>query len=204
MVGSLLTGDRTLAGWWGPARPYDWSDAVEQAQVIAGVLGVSMSVVRGSDPSFHPGRCAALMIGDVHVGVAGELHPRVIEAMDLPERACAMELNLDVCGDRAAVIRRAPAVSTHPVAKEDLALVVADSVPVSEVSASLTEGAGDLLESVRLFDVYRGAQVAEGHRSLAFSLRFRATDRTLDAGEIQAARQAAIDSAARNCGAILR
>ena len=115
-----------------------------------------------------------------------------------------MELNLDVCGDRAAVIRRAPAVSTHPVAKEDLALVVADSVPVSEVSASLTEGAGELLESVRLFDVYRGAQVAEGHRSLAFSLRFRAADRTLDAGEIQAARQAAIDSAARNCGAVLR
>ena len=144
------------------------------------------------------------MIGEVQVGVAGELHPRVIEAMELPERACAMELNLVVCGDRAAVIRRAPAVSTHPVAKEDLALVVADSVPVSEVSASLTEGAGELLESVRLFDVYRGAQVAEGHRSLAFSLRFRAADRTLDAGEIQAARQAAIDSAARNCGAVLR
>ena len=204
MVGSLLTGDRTPAGWWGPARPYDWSDAVEHAQVIAGVLGVSISVARGSDPSFHPGRCAALMIGDVQVGVAGELHPRVIEAMELPERACAMELNLDVFGDRAAVIRPAPAVSTHPVAKEDLALVVADSVPVSEVSASLAEGAGELLESVRLFDVYRGAQVAEGHRSLAFSLRFRAADRTLDAGEIQAARQAAIDSAARNCGAVLR
>ena len=115
-----------------------------------------------------------------------------------------MELNLDTCRAAAPEIRRAPAVSTHPVAKEDLALVVADSVSVSAVAASLADGAGELLESLRLFDVYRGPQVAADHRSLAFSLRFRAPDRTLDAGEIQAARQSAIDAAARDCGASLR
>ncbi len=204
MVGALFAGERTPAGWWGPAHSFDWSDAIEHAQVIAEVLGVRMAISRGSDPTFHPGRCAALMIGDVHVGVAGELHPRVIEASELPARACAMELNLDTCRAAAPEIRRAPAVSTHPVAKEDLALVVADSVPVSAVAASLADGAGELLESLRLFDVYRGPQVATDHRSLAFSLRFRAPDRTLDAGEIQAARQSAIDAAARDCGASLR
>ena len=204
MVGCVLAGERTPAGWWGAARPFDWSDAVESAQVIAEVLGVELTVVRGSDPTFHPGRCAALMIGDAQVGVAGELHPRVIEATELPARACAMELNLDACRGAAHSVRRAPAVSTHPVAKEDLALVVADSVPASAVMRALRDGAGDLLESIRLFDVYRGSQVTGGHRSLAFALKFRAADRTLDAGEIQRARQAAIDSADRTCGATLR
>ena len=132
------------------------------------------------------------------------MHPRVIEATELPARACAMELNLDACRGAAHSVRRAPAVSTHPVAKEDLALVVADSVPASAVMRALRDGAGDLLESIRLFDVYRGSQVTGGHRSLAFALKFRAADRTLDAGEIQRARQAAIDLAARTCRATLR
>jgi phenylalanyl-tRNA synthetase beta chain len=204
MVGCVLAGERIPAGWWGPSRAHDWSDAVESAQVIAEVLGVELTIARGSDPTFHPGRCAALMIGEAQVGVAGELHPRVIEATELPARACAMELSLDACREAATAVRRAPEVSTHPVAKEDLALVVADDVPASAVLDSLREGAGDLLESIRLFDVYRGSQVAEGHRSLAFALKFRAADRTLDAGEILLARQAAIDSAARTCGATLR
>jgi phenylalanyl-tRNA synthetase beta chain len=90
------------------------------------------------------------------------------------------------------------------VAKEDLALVVSDAVTAADVEAALRAGAGELLESVRLFDVYRGPQVPEGHRSLAFALRFRAPDRTLEAAETAAARQSALESAARACGAVLR
>ena len=91
-----------------------------------------------------------------------------------------------------------------PVAKEDVALVVPRSTQAAAVAAALTQGAGDLLESVRLFDVYEGPQVGEGNKSLAFSLRFRAPDRTLDVEELSAARDAAVAAAAEAFGATLR
>lgn len=203
-VGAVLSGDRTAAGWWGPARAYVWSDAVESALVVCDVAGVDLQVEQGSDPAFHPGRCAALLLNGVQIGVAGELHPRVIEAAELPFRTCAMELDLNAVIAAAPAVRSAPQFSTQPVAKEDLALVVPDSVPVAAVQEALREGAGPLLESIRLFDVYTGSQVPAGHRSLAFALRLRAPDRTLDAAETAAARQSAIDLAASRCGAVLR
>jgi phenylalanyl-tRNA synthetase beta chain len=93
--------------------------------------------------------------------------------------------------------------SRHPVAKEDLALVVADDVPVAVIEEAVRTGAGDLLEDITLFDVYRGDQIPDGQKSVAFALRFRASDRTLDADEIARARQGAIDAAA-GVGARLR
>jgi phenylalanyl-tRNA synthetase beta chain len=104
----------------------------------------------------------------------------------------------------APATRAAPAVITHPVAKEDVALIVADEVDSEQVMMALREGAGPLLESVRLFDVYRGPQIPEGSRSLAFALRFRAGDRTLEASETAQARQAAVARAEQVCGAVLR
>jgi phenylalanyl-tRNA synthetase beta chain len=95
-------------------------------------------------------------------------------------------------------------ISTYPVATQDVALVVADSVPAGEVAAALRDGAGELLESIRLFDVYTGSQIGPGRRSLAFALRFRATDRTLTVEETTAARDAAVAEAARRTGAELR
>ncbi|CAB4872651.1 MAG: phenylalanine--tRNA ligase subunit beta [Actinobacteria bacterium] len=204
LVAMVLTGDRVKQGWWGEARPQDWSDAIEWAQVVAHVIGLRLTVERGDDPTFHPGRCAVLLVGDRAVGVAGELHPRVIEGTSLPERSCAMELHLDELLALAPEVRPAPSVGTQPVAKEDIALVVPDGVPAQAVEQALRAGAGALLESVRLFDVYRGAQVESGHRSLAFALRFRAPDRTLDATEIQSARHAALQAAEAACGARLR
>ena len=115
-----------------------------------------------------------------------------------------MELNLSLCMDLAPAVRPAPSVGTQPIAKEDLAVVVAAAVSVAEVERAIREGAGPLLESVRLFDVYTGSQVPEGHKSLAFALRFRAPDRTLEPGESEAARQAALAKAQQDCGATLR
>jgi phenylalanyl-tRNA synthetase beta chain len=89
------------------------------------------------------------------------------------------------------------------VAKEDIALVVPDATSVAEVEAALVAGAGELLESITLFDLYTGAKVPSGHRSLAFALRFRAPDRTLTDAETAAARQSAV-AAANACGAVLR
>lgn len=204
MLAAVLTGEATPAGWWGPSRVQDWSDAVAVAETVADSLGVVLDRRRGADPSFHPGRCVDLLIDSVVVGVAGELHPSVLEALGLPARTCAVELDLDACLGAALAVRPAPEVSGHPVAKEDLALVVPDDVPVAAVEQALREGAGSLLESLRLFDVYQGPQVPPGHRSLAFALRLRAPDRTLAAAETAAVRASALAAAADSCGAVLR
>ena len=115
-----------------------------------------------------------------------------------------MELDLDAVIARAQAVVTAMGLSTFPVAKEDVALVVDAAVPAQDVQDALVAGAGPLLESVRLFDVYSGDQVPAGKKSLAFSLRFRAPDRTLNVDEVTAARTAAIESARVAHGAVLR
>jgi phenylalanyl-tRNA synthetase beta chain len=139
----------------------------------------------------------------VVVGHAGELHPGVVEALGLPERTCAMEVDLDLLGARTDPVP-APRLSTYPPATQDVALVVDAHVPAADVEAALRSGAGELLESLRLFDVYRGEQVGEGKASLAYALRFRAPDRTLTVEETSAFRESAVAEATRRVGAVQR
>ncbi len=198
-----VTGLREPSGWWGAGRPAGWADAIGAVRDVAGALGVTLDVVAASVAPWHPGRCAELRVGDVVLGHAGELHPRVCRAFGLPERSAAAEINLDALLERA-VQPAGPRFSSYPVAKEDVALIVDASVPAAAVEAALREGAGELLEAIRLFDVYTGGQVGEGKKSLAFALRFRAPDRTLVEGESGAARDAAVALAAERCGAVQR
>ncbi|MFI9775385.1 phenylalanine--tRNA ligase subunit beta [Streptomyces sp. NPDC051956] len=204
----VLTGAREQAGWWGNGRPADWADAVEAARTIAREAGVEL-IVRGDQHApWHPGRCAALFAvvdgAETLVGHAGELHPRVIKALHLPERSCAMEVDLDRIERAGTGALQAPRISTFPVATQDVALVVDASVPAADVERALREGAGELLESLRLFDVFTGEQLGEGRKSLAYALRFRAGDRTLTVDEASAARDAAVALAAERTGAVLR
>ncbi|MFV0130768.1 phenylalanine--tRNA ligase subunit beta [Streptomyces sp. HMX112] len=204
----VLAGSREQAGWWGGGRPADWADAVEAARTVAREAGTELIVRNGQYGPWHPGRCAELAVlvdGREHVvGYAGELHPRVVKALHLPARTCAMELDLDTVEQASAGAVRAPRISTFPVATQDVALVVAQDVPAADVEAALREGAGELLESIRLFDVFTGDQVGEGRKSLAYALRFRAADRTLTVDEASAARDAAVALAAGRTGAVLR
>lgn len=199
-----LSGSRAPGGWWGDALPAGWADAVEAARLVADSLGLDIGVRSARRTPWHPGRCAALVYRDGVVGHAGELHPRVCKAFDLPDRSAAMELDLGVLLAGAAGIRRAPRLSSYPVAKEDVALVVDRDVPAADVDAALREGGGDLLESVRLFDVYVGDQAGPGKKSLAYALRFRAPDRTLTEQEVAGFRDAAVAEAARRTGAVQR
>ncbi|NWF31006.1 phenylalanine--tRNA ligase subunit beta [Streptomyces sp. PKU-EA00015] len=204
----VLSGAREQAGWWGKGRPAGWADAVEAARTVAAEAGVELIVRKGQYGPWHPGRCAVLSVavdGEEHtVGFAGELHPRVLKSLGLPERTCAMELDLDRVEGAATGVVQAPSISTFPVATQDVALVVADDVPAADVEAALREGAGELLEAVRLFDVFTGEQIGEGRKSLAYALRFRAPDRTLTVDEASAARDAAVSLAAERTGAVLR
>jgi phenylalanyl-tRNA synthetase beta chain len=113
-----------------------------------------------------------------------------------------MELNLDAVP--LPDVAPAPRISTYPPALIDVALLVDESVPAAEVQAALVAGAGELLESVRLFDVYAGEQLGQGRKSLAYNLAFRAPDRTLTVEEAVAARDTAVAEAAGRVGAELR
>jgi phenylalanyl-tRNA synthetase beta chain len=214
-VGAVLTGEKELDGWWGKGRAASWADAIEAARAIGRICRVPLDIRADKHAPWHPGRCAAIYVQVADsdgqrewlAGHAGELHPRVIQAFGLPPRTCAMELDLSVVFTAAEAVGpvQAPELSGYPLATQDVALVVDAAVPAAEVEAALVAGAPeDLLEGVRLFDVYTGAQVGEDRKSLAYTLRFRAPDRTLTAAEATAARDAAVAEASRRVGAVLR
>jgi phenylalanyl-tRNA synthetase beta chain len=204
-VGAVLIGEIEPAGWWGPGRAAGWVDAVQAARMVIAAAGIPddrVTVRQGLQAPWHPGRCAELVVDDVVVGHGGELHPATVAALELPRRTCAMELDLDALPPAPVV--PAPRISGFPPALIDVALVVDDSVAAADVQRALVEGAGGLLESVRLFDVYASPQLGEGQKSLAYKLVFRAPDRTLTVEEAVAARDVAVAEAARRLGATLR
>ncbi|HEY2042085.1 MAG TPA: phenylalanine--tRNA ligase subunit beta [Jatrophihabitans sp.] len=202
-VGVVLGGNLELPGWWGGGRSGIWADAIEAARTVARAARAELTIRKADIAPWHPGRCAELLLGDEVIGTAGELHPRVLAALDLPARTAAMELNLDaIAPPRPA---QAPALSKFPPVLLDVALVLSDEVPAADVLNALRDGAGELLETVRLFDVYSDPQrLGAGVKSLAFSLRFRAADRTLTVEEATVARDSAIAAAASRTGARLR
>jgi phenylalanyl-tRNA synthetase beta chain len=200
----VLAGERERAGWWGAGREAGWADAIGVVRRLGAELGVDIEVRSAQRMPWHPGRCAQVLVNGEEFGHAGELHPKVCQAFGLPPRGAAVEIDLDFLMRHAVDVTAGPELSTYPVAKEDVALVVEDAVTVAAVEEALREGAGELLESLRLFDVYVGDQVGAGHKSLAFALRFRAKDRTLTEQETSAARDAAVAMAAARTGAVQR
>ncbi|MEO9330512.1 phenylalanine--tRNA ligase subunit beta [Gordonia aurantiaca] len=201
-VGVVLTGLRDPVGHWGPGRPADHLDAFEAARTIGRAAGVTIELTADDHRPWHPGRCARLTVDGRTVGHAGELHPAVLERANLPKRVCAVEIDIDALP--LDVVLPAPSVSVFPAVLQDVNVVVARDVPAAEVEKALREGAGELLEDISLFDVFTGEQVGEGNKSLTFSLRFRAADRTLTEEEANAAKLAAVDAAASRVGARLR
>ncbi|WP_112140293.1 phenylalanine--tRNA ligase subunit beta [Glycomyces dulcitolivorans] len=201
-VAAVLCGQAVPAGVDSPGRAVDWADAVEAAEVVAEAAGVELQVAQGEAAPWHPGRCAELRVDGAVVGHAGELHPEVCDRLGLPRRTAAMELDLTALP--LPDLAPAPVISHFPATLIDVAVVVAEAVPAGQVEAALREGAGELLDSVRLFDVYRDAKLGEGRKSLAFKLELRAADRTLTNEEGVAVRDAAVAVAAERFGAGLR
>ncbi|MGE5286942.1 MAG: phenylalanine--tRNA ligase subunit beta [Micromonosporaceae bacterium] len=210
----VLAGNRDPAGWWGEGRQAVWADAIQAAREICDAAHVTLTARAAQEAPWHPGRCAALFAhtpdGEQRpAGFAGELHPRVVAAFGLPPRTCAMEIDLSLLESMAVGPVQAPVLSAFPVATQDVALVVPGSVPAADVAQALRDGimasgSAGLLEEIRLFDVYTGEQIGHGRKSLAYTIRLRAPDRTLTAREASTARDAAVAEAARRTGAVLR
>ncbi|MGL4257835.1 MAG: phenylalanine--tRNA ligase subunit beta, partial [Microbacterium sp.] len=199
-----------LAGQLLPKQPglapvaAELADAVDAVRTIAAAAGVSVELAQGQRAALHPGRTGVLSVGGVEVGYVGELLPSVAEASDLPGRVIVAELDLDLVLSLAGEKVVASSLSGFPAATQDVSLVLGADVPAGEVRAALTEGAGDLLESLRLVDDYRGQGVPEGAKSLTFALRFRAPDRTLTAAEATEAKLAGVRAVSERFGATLR
>jgi phenylalanyl-tRNA synthetase beta chain len=199
-VGAVVTGQLDRAGWWGKGRKYDWSDATTQALEIIEATGNTGKVIQSDLAPWHPGRCAEIQVNGNPVAHAGELHPRVLEALGLPARTCAFAVILSELPVQGNI--SAPQVITMPAATQDVSLFVGPDIAAADVQAALVSGAGDLLENILLFD--RFISPDDGKVSLAFTLTFRAPDRTLTAEEVSTYREAAVASAAKSCGAQVR
>ena len=203
-IAGVLVGDAVLREPGQKAVSFDWQDALAAVEQIASASGVHFVVAQTTHASFHPGRCAALALGDTVIGYAGEILPTVADAFNLSGRVAAYELDLDAIAAAAGEPVSAEPVHTMTAATQDVSLVVATDIPAGDVQAALIEGAGSLLEHARLVDIYQGEGLPAGTRSLTFALRFRAPDRTLTQAEATEAKQAGVALAAERFGAAIR
>ena len=199
-VAGLLVGKVENEDWQGKARSYNWQDAIAYAQDILQLCNLQWTIKRSDFAPWHPGRCAELIVDGKAVAHAGEIHPRIIAKYGLPERSVAFAVGLSALPDSDIV--RPLRVGTMPAAVQDVALIVDSSVSAQDVESALRQGAGELLESIALFDRYD--KIGDGKISLAFTLTFRASDRTLTGAEVSAMREAAVVAAAKATGAVLR
>ena len=199
-VAGLLVGKIENENWQGKARAYNWQDAIAYAQDILALCNLEWTVARSDLAPWHPGRCAELIVNGKAVAHAGELHPRIVTAYGLPERSVAFAVALSALPDSALV--RPTTVGTMPAAVQDVALIVDSTVSAADIEGALRAGAGELLESITLFDRYD--KIGDGKISLAFTLVFRAQDRTLTGEEVSVMREAATAVAASKFGAVVR
>ena len=207
-VAGILTGNAVDSGWLGERRAVDWSDAVEAVQRISDRIGAALTLdqpkAEDVPAQWHPGRAARVMAGDVFVGMVGELHPHVNEALGFPAHSAAFELDLTALfATLSGKPVQAKPISTFPPVKQDLAFTVSTNVTAAELKQVIVDAAGSSLESIELFDVYTGDQLGEDEKSLAYAVTFRAPDKTLASEDSEAIRKRIVDEASK-LGAQLR
>lgn len=179
-----LSGRRAPLAWTVTDEAFDFYDIKGAIESLGRALHAELVFRPGMHPGYHPGRCAEVLVRDASgqeqmVGTIGQIHPIVAERFDLGREVYAGELDLDALLSSARDIPRVSAPPRFPGVELDLAVIVSEPVLERDIETAIAEAGGELLARVRLFDVYRGAPVPQGDKSLAFSLTIRATDRTL-------------------------
>ena len=202
MLAAVGFGDRELGQPGSASKTLDYKVAVDTVLRVAELLNLKFEIKNSENPGLHPGRSADVVVGDKKIGFVGELHPDISEHYHLP-RVSVLELNLSEMLNLIQPVT-ASAVYTYPAATQDLSLIVDETLDAAELLSTVTKGCGELLESIRTTDVYRGQGIGEGKKSITFALVFRATDRTLTQEEATESRNAAVALANKLHGAELR
>jgi len=188
-----------------PDRPVDGHDVVGRLETVAEALALADWWLEPGDAAgFAPGRAAVVVVDGAPAGAVGEVDPAVRTRLGLASPVAALEVNLSRVLDGTRKERRSVTPSRYPASTIDLAFVVDEPVPAGAAQRTLRAKAGDLLEDIRLFDVFRSDALGPNKKSLAFGLRFRAPDRTLTDEEVGGLRQRLIDAMAKEHGANLR
>ena len=184
------------------------ASAVEATSLLHEIAKVlilpGMRLINGSRPGLHPGRSAEIQFWGKHLGEVGEVHPEVSEAFEIDGRVGWLRLNTAPMSTAISKPNKYKRVSLYPSSDVDLAFVVDERASAHEVSVAISKAGAPLARSVELFDVFRGAQLGRGKRSLAFAIRLQADDRTLSDTDVSAARQKMIDAVSSKFGAGLR
>jgi phenylalanyl-tRNA synthetase beta chain len=202
-IACIAAGELRAGGWRGGPVEADFYSVKGILEALAEQLGAGVDVLPGEEPFLHPGRSGRVLVAGEAVGWIGELHPLVCREWDLAS-AAGFEVDL------APLVAASPYgvesyedVISYPAVLQDVAVVVDEAVPAAEVRSAVLEGAGDLLNSAEVFDLYRGEQVGEGRKSLALRLTFRAPDRTLTDEEVAECR-GSIEASVKKIGGSLR
>lgn len=154
--------------------------------------------------TYHPGRCAKIIYNDIELGVIGEIHPDVLEQYDFDIKIYCCELNFNRIAESANTEHYYRPLPKYPSTSRDIALLVNEEINVADIEAIIKRKGTDLLESAALFDVYRGKQVPEGQKSVAFNLTYRASDRTLTDEEVMNVHEKVLTALKEELGAVLR
>jgi len=204
-LGVVVTG-RKEKTWASGEEEYDFFYLKGALENIFANLGITQFSFKpeGNLPWFHPGRTAVVTVGQREVGVLGEVHPLVLENYGLGQRAVVMQLELETIMEAARIVPSYQAIARYPAVSRDLAVVVPEGVAAAEIAAVITRVGQDLLRQIRLFDLYRGQQVQEGYKSLAYSLTWQAEDRTLTDDEVNALHLEIEKALNTELGAVLR
>ena len=190
-------------GMYGNCDYLDLKGVVENALEKLGLSKVKFT--RESDnPSYHPGKTAALMIGNKKVGVLGEVHPDVSENYGVDENCYLAELNLDLLFEYAKTDKKYKALPKFPAVTRDIALLVDDEILVQEIEDTIRRAGGNLVEKVELFDIYKGAQIPEGKKSIAYAIAYRDEKKTLKDNDVNKVHDKILRSLEHKLGATLR
>jgi phenylalanyl-tRNA synthetase beta chain len=204
-LAALLT-EAATAGWRTPARPADFYAAKALLEALMEAAGLEWRVEETDmRPFLHPGRAASVVTAEgVELGWIGELHPLVVREWELQGPVAAFEVDAGLIHELTqGRIATYSDVTSFPAVLQDIAVIVPEGVPAARLEEVVHAGAGDLLASLRVFDLYHGEQVGEGNKSLALRLEFRAADRTLTDEEV-AERRAGIEKELESIGGRLR
>ncbi len=182
----VLTGPRGLTGWQkADPEPMDFFDLKGILTSLMEALHIEFQVEPAEHPTFHPGKCARLMVGEQKIGVFGELHPQVHARYNFSASPVeAADINLDLLVSLIPERHSMQPVPAYPPVLEDLAVVVGEEVPAEDVARAIKLGGGRIVSNVTLFDVYRGEQIGKGKKSLAYSLTFQSADKTLTDNDV--------------------